>query len=188
MDVAIVYESLFGNTKTVAEAIAEGVQEADPAARVDLLPVAAASDEKIIGADLLIVGGPTHIMRMSSPRSREQGVLASEKSARDKGTQVHFEPGARGPGIREFLGSLPAAKDGSRAASFDTRLTYPLAGGAAKPIGRKLRQHGYAMAGKATGFFVTGGEGPLREGERDRARAWGAALAADVASRSARTD
>lgn len=187
MDVAIVYESLFGNTRSVAEAIADGVRQAAPDAQIDVLPVAEAPDDKIVSADLLIVGGPTHIRHMSSRRSRQQGVLGSEKTAKDKGTQLHVEPGAEGPGVREWLQELPVPGDGRAAASFDTRLVHPLAGGAAKSIGRKLRKQGYAMTGQATGFFVVGGEGPLRDGERDRARQWGAALAGDIARQSART-
>jgi len=184
MDVAIVYESMFGNTKAIAEAIGAGVRESEPRARVEVMAVSDATPDKIAAADLLVAGGPTHILRMSSEHTRQQGVEAGEKTAKSKGTEPHLEPGAQGPGIREWLESLPKCRPGSLAASFDTRLAYPLAGGAAKPIARQLRQRGYRIAGGATGFVVTGAEGPLREGEQERARVWGAALAAVLAGRS----
>jgi hypothetical protein len=52
-----------------------------------------------------------------------------------------------------------------------------MAGGAARSVARQLHKHGYQLAAKAEGFIVTGSEGPLRDGELDRARDWGAALA-----------
>ncbi|MEU9046294.1 MULTISPECIES: hypothetical protein [unclassified Kitasatospora] len=49
-------------------------------------------------------------------------------------------------------------------------------GGAAFGIARRLRRHGYVLLAKPDGFVVTGTNGPLREGEHGRARAWGATL------------
>ena len=118
---------------------------------------------------------------MTSKRSRIQGLHAAEKPARDKGDHVEEEPGADGPGAREWLDRAPLARPGNRAAAFDTRLPSALAGGAARPIARQLHRHGYQLAAKPEGFIVTGTEGPLREGELNRARAWGAALATQSA-------
>jgi hypothetical protein len=119
MDVAIVYESLFGNTREIAEAIAAGVREADLGARVQLLRVADATPGKIGDADFLIVGGPTHMTRMSTQRTRHGGVQTAEKAG-DQG-RAGLEPGAAGPGVREWLGSLPTAQPSTHAAAFDTR-------------------------------------------------------------------
>ena len=58
MDVAIVYESLFGNTREIAEAIAEGIAEAGPRADVACCRTAEAGPE-LPRADLLIAGAPT---------------------------------------------------------------------------------------------------------------------------------
>ena len=60
MEVAVVYESIFGNTRLVAETIAEGLRSADAGVQVALLPVANATDDKVGEVDLLVVGGPTH--------------------------------------------------------------------------------------------------------------------------------
>lgn len=58
------------------------------------------------------------------------------------------------------------------AAAFDTRVESRLAGSAARPASRQLRRRGYGLAGKPEGFIVTSSQGPLRQGELDRAREW----------------
>ena len=58
MKIAIVYESMFGNTHEVAEAISDGVQNVQPDADVACVPVAEAPPELIKDTDLLVVGGP----------------------------------------------------------------------------------------------------------------------------------
>jgi flavorubredoxin len=68
MKVAVVYESLFGNTRLVAEAIGDGIRTADPAADVRVTRTGATKLSDVEDACLLVVGGPTHMMRMSSPR------------------------------------------------------------------------------------------------------------------------
>ncbi len=180
MDAAVVYESLFGNTRAVAEAIAAGITDADPVARVMVMRVAEAKPGHVATAGLLVVGGPTHNTRMSSPRTRRSGLRSGEK-ARRKSHGWDVEPGAGGPGVREWLKALPAAREACWAAAFDTCLSYPVAGGAARPIARSLRRHGYRLAAAAEGFIVTGMGGPLRDGELERARSWGAALVRQAA-------
>ena len=175
MDVAVVYESLFGNTRLVAEAIADGIRAADPAARVSVTRTDATKLGPVDDACLLVVGGPTHMRRMSSPRSRQQGLQAARK-AKDQQSCAP-EPGTAGPGLREWLRALPPARLGAVAAAFDTRLESRLAGGAARSASRQLRRRGFGLAGQPAGFIVTGSHGPLRQGELDRAREWGAALA-----------
>ena len=181
MDVAIVYESLFGNTRSVAEAIADGVRQADPSAHVDLLPVAGAKTEQVARAQLLVVGGPTHMRGMTSDMTRRKGLESEEQAARDKGRAFAPESGAAGPGVRDWFGALPKAAPGAHAAAFDTRAGFRLAGGAAKKISQRLRRHGYDLVGRPAGFIIEGTEGPLRDGEREKAVAWGAALVGELA-------
>ncbi len=176
MDVAIVYESMFGNTHAVAKAIATGIRDADPAAHVALLPVGQAKVGDVAGAGLLIVGGPTHMRGMTSGTSRRKGLEAQEQHARGQGADFTHEPDAGGPGVRDWFGALPKAPAGRLAAAFDTRAGFRLAGGAARGIARQLRHHGYELAAPPEGFIITGTEGPLREGEIARAREWGATL------------
>jgi len=180
MEASVVYESMFGNTRQIAEAVADGIRDADPSARVTVARTGSAKPDEATAGYLLVVGGPTHMLRMSSPRSRQQGLQAAQKTA---GQPHHnLEPGAAGPGMREWLLALPPARPGRRAAAVDTRLPSRLAGGAARSAARELRKHGYQLAAGPEGFMVTGSEGPLRDGELDRARKWGAGLARQAAA------
>jgi hypothetical protein len=67
-------------------------------------------------------------------------------------------------------------KDGGNAAAFDTRLPSRMAGGAARGIARRLRRHGYHLVSDPEGFVVDDAYGPLRAGEIERAKEWGAQL------------
>jgi Flavodoxin len=174
MHVVVLFESLFGNTREVAEAIADGVRAADRTSEVVCLRVAEADLEVVGAADLLVVGGPTHIRGMTSGMSRKMGVTAEEK--KDEAEQHEIEPGAEGPGVRDWFGDLPKATEGTKAAAFDTRADARMAGGAAHGIARRLRHHGYDLVAEPEGFIIEGTEGPLRAGEPDRARTWGANL------------
>jgi hypothetical protein len=176
MKVTIVYESMFGNTHEVAQAIGDGVRDAHPDADVDCVPVGDAWPKQVDSADLLIVGGPTHIRGMTSGFSRKMGISGEEK-AEAKGEPTHdLEPDAEGPSLREWFEGLPKVKDGGQAAAFDTRLGSAMAGGAAHGIARRLRKHGYHLVSDPEGFVVDDAYGPLRGGEIERAKEWGARL------------
>jgi hypothetical protein len=110
------------------------------------------------------------MLAMSRATSRRKATEA----VKDKATGE--TRGVEGPGIREWLDALPRSESGHKAAAFDTRLPFPPAGGAAKPIARKLRRRGYSIVTGPKGFVVDEAEGPLRAGERDRAKIWGAGL------------
>ena len=185
MNIVIVYESLFGSTHEVADAVAEGAAQARPDATVTCLPVADATPERTADADLLLVGGPTHMHGMTSHMSRSMGLKTEAKEHAEQGTTGEHEPemDVESPGLRDWFHDLPKAGEGRRAAAFDTRADFRLAGGAAKGIARRLHRHGYALAAEPEGFVIEDTEGPLRDGERDRARAW----AADVVRAAAPT-
>ena len=106
------------------------------------------------------------------PQPPDGGEAAQE----DKGT--HVEPdAAEGPGLRTWLADLPDGQEG-RAAAFDTRLDKApwFTGVASRGIAKRLRRHGYKIVSTES-FLVEDSEGPLEEGELDRARGWGAELA-----------
>jgi flavorubredoxin len=168
MDVAIVYETLFGTTRSVADALAAGVQDADPQARVTVLPVDDVPSERIASAGLLLVGGPTHAFGMSR--------AATRRSGRQQDAAAAEAAHASATGVREWLDALPPAPAGALAAAFTTRVSNPLGGSAAKGIAKRLRKAGYELAAEPEGFVVTGTEGPLEDGELDRARRWAADL------------
>ena len=77
---------------------------------------------------------------------------------------------------KEFFQRLGAERYQGKAAAFDTKFEPRLAGSAAGKIARALRRLGFEPVGEPQHFFVTGMQGPLKEGELDRAREFGAQL------------
>jgi len=82
------------------------------------------------------------------------------------------------PSMRSWLAALPPGQ--GRAAAFETRLWWS-PGSAAAKILKGLEKVGYRPVGKGQRFIVKDKYGPLREGEIERARAWGAELARALA-------
>jgi hypothetical protein len=167
MRVLVVYESMFGNTEQVARAVADGLAGAlGIPASVHTAAVGAVAD--LTWVDVLVVGGPTHAFGMSRPESRRS---AAGQGAR--GATVDL-------GLREWLARFDRLE--VAAAAFDTRVgVRRLPGSAARGAHRLLRGLGCRMIAPAESFLVTGGRGPLKAGELERARRWGAQLAASVA-------
>jgi hypothetical protein len=173
MDVRIVFESMFGNTRAVAEAIAAGVRAADDRATVEVVPASEATGGKLDHVDLLVVGAPTHMMRTSSARTRRMAAQMAEKPPAKGGAPINLEPGATGAGVREWLDALPPAPaHAAVAAVFDTRLGHSWSGRAGRSIARRLRHHGYPVTDRRS-FIVGDMQGPLLDHELDRARSWG---------------
>ena len=170
MTAVVVYESMFGNTRAVAEAIADGLGDAVA------IPVAAAADaaSRISSASLLVVGGPTHAFGISRPQTR---ATAAETAAKPGSTR-RLEAGATGIGLREWIAALPPMA--GSAAAFDTRIAhYGGMGHAAPRLARMLRRHGLTLLCPPRSFFVTK-QDTLTDGQLEAARAWGSALAAQL--------
>ncbi|HEU4354538.1 MAG TPA: flavodoxin domain-containing protein, partial [Actinomycetota bacterium] len=110
MRALVIYESMFGNTAEMGEAVAAAL--ARHGIEVESGPISRFDAAALTGADLLVVGGPTHAHGMSSKGTRKAAV-------EDKRYPSDREADA-GPGIREWLSDLPAGS-GRLAASFDTR-------------------------------------------------------------------
>jgi hypothetical protein len=86
MRAVVVYESMYGNTHLVADAIATGLATA---CQVDVVPVERADRQVLDGADLVVVGGPTHAHGMTRASTREAAI------ARRAPPRQHTGPGAR---------------------------------------------------------------------------------------------
>lgn len=177
MRVLVLYESLFGNTGTVAESVAEGLRAAPPEAVVECRRVddPVAPDE----FDLVVLGAPTHFWGLTGTLSR---TMESQYERRLVGPRAPADDGAirkaaATSGMRALLAALPPGR-GRAAAAFDTCMTGPLTGGARRAIARGLEQAGYRLLAPPETFLVEAVAGPLRPGEAERARAWGAALGA----------
>ena len=171
MRALIVYESLYGNTHIVANSIAAGLR--DKACDVTVVPVSRATPEMAIHTDLLVAGGPTHVHGMTSGSTRRMAVEAAEKA----GSGLSLEPDATGPGLRDWLHDLRPAQ-AIPGAAFDTRLdgSPVLTGHASSSIAHRLRRHGYHLVVPAESFLVSK-QNALLEGEAERAKSWGEALA-----------
>jgi hypothetical protein len=63
-----------------------------------------------------------------------------------------------------------------RCCGFETRIWWS-PGSSARKISAELRAKGYSAASQDEKFVVTGKYGPLKKGELERARLWGASLA-----------
>jgi hypothetical protein len=165
----VVYESWFDNTRRIAEEVAAALA-AD--SEIDLRSV----DEPppLVHVDLLVVGAPTHIHGLSSVRSRKGAI---EQRGGDGDPEV---------GAREWIDRMPVSGV-ARVAVFDTRADKPelLVGSAAHTMARRLKRRGYRLAAKPESFLVEGTEGPLEEGELERAWEWGRMLANEVLSPTA---
>ncbi len=152
MKVLIVYDSVFGNTEKIAQVIGNAMGSQ---AEVNILRVGNVKQENLRGLDVLIVGSPTRA----------------------------FKPTKE---ITNFLKGFPKnGLKGVKVAAFDTRFTMSaieesrvlpffvrLFGYAAKPISNRLEKKGGELIIPPEGFFVEGVEGPLKEGEIERAASW----------------
>ena len=149
MKTIVLYDSVFGNTEKIAQAIGAALPAAAAVVRVT-----EAGEDTLAGVNLLIVGSPTRAFRPSE-------------------------------GMQNFLKRLPAGGlKGVKVAAFDTRMDVKevnnkiltvmvsIFGYAAKPIADGLVKRGGELILPPEGFIVKGGEGPLKEGELERAGAW----------------
>ncbi len=157
MKALVVYDSVFGNTEKVAQAMGEAL-----AAHADVTTcrVGDVTPEQLTGIDILVVGSPTRAFNAT-------------------------------PATTKWLRSLVKnSLQGVKVAAFDTRFNpeevnskvlnvmVKVFGYAAKPIGDKLSKKGGDLHLAPEGFFVLGTEGPLKEGELERAAAWAQKLLA----------
>lgn len=168
MHALVVYESMYGNTKMVADAIADGIGSP---AEVRVLQVSDARTEDVAACDLLVVGGPTHVHGISRISTRH---LAVDTVTGPEGELVD-ERNVEGEGLREWLGSLPGTR--LKAATFDTRIDAPalFTGRASKGIAKSLRNSGFEIVAEPESFLISK-ETHLLPGEEDRARKWGRML------------
>lgn len=160
MKALVAYDSAYGNTEQIARAIGQAL---GPEEEVQVLRVGAVAPEQISGLSLLIVGSPT---QKFSPTGATTRLLKSIPDGSLKGVKV---------------------------AAFDTRITEAeverikilnffvrIFGYAAEPIAKRLEKKGGKQVAAPAGFYVGGTEGPLLDGELDRAAAWAKEIAAAI--------
>ena len=129
MKALIVYESMFGNTRCVAEAIAAGMSDT---LAVEVVEAATAPGILPSDVDLLVVGGPTHAFGLSRPATRRSASQWRGSSV----TSIET-------GVREWLDRLAPVDRPVDVATFDTRVHWPpVPGSAARAAMRVLRAEG----------------------------------------------
>jgi flavodoxin len=147
MNILIVFDSLYGNTKKIAQTIGDAIGG-------QVLQVGKVSASDLKGLDLLILGSPTQQFRA---------------------TQA----------IKNFMGGIRKGElNGIKVTAFDTRLGMEdmpsrilppfvkIFGYAAAPIADSLVRKGGKLVAPPEGFLVKGMEGPLKDGEIERAANW----------------
>ena len=170
MQVLVVFESIFGNTEAIARAVGSGLATK---LETEVHEVGVAPRVLVEPTELLVVGGPTHAFGMSRLGTREAG-------AREAGDRLV----SQGIGVREWLDAFQFPRGGVAGAAFDTRIDRPrLPGAAANAIARRLRRAGVYPVISAESFYVSATDGPLLEGELERARQWGESLASTLVKR-----
>jgi flavodoxin len=150
MKALIVYDSVFGNTEKVAQAMGAALEGQ---AEVTAKRVGAVTAADLAGVDALLVGSPTRKFTAT-------------------------------PAIKDWIKGLASGSlQGVKVAAFDTRVAVTegpailkffvkLFGYAAEPMAKSLIKKGGVQAMAPAGFIVEGSEGPMREGEFERAAAW----------------
>jgi hypothetical protein len=182
MRALVVYESMFGNTQKVAEAVTAGLRRS---VETELVPVDRAPAPLLEPLDLLVVGGPTHAFSMTRERTREdavrQGAEVLQVSTGLREWIARLTPVADVRWSGGHGSALPAA--GGRAlATFDTRAEKArrLPGSAARAAAKHLRRLGYRTVVTPESFLVVDVAGPLVAGELERAREWGQRLGQEL--------
>ena len=143
MKVLVVYDSTYGHTEKIAQAIGDAIGG-------QVLRAGEVNPADLKGFDLLIVGSPTH-------------------------------GGHPTPEIYDLLKASPAL-EGVKVAAFDTRTVTIWNrifrfGYAAPRIARDLERNGGNLLVPPEGFVVLGIQGPLKDGELERAAGWAKGIA-----------
>ncbi|HWL76765.1 hypothetical protein [Microbacterium sp.] len=175
--VLIVYESMFGGTRRIAEAIADGIRATHD---VTVTPVTEAGPVPDDVA-LLIVGGPTHAHSLSRAATRAEAV---QWVLRDQ-LELELETRLGDPGIRDWLKKHEPRV--ARHVAFDTRADMPriFTGSAAAVIDKRLTRLGSERFAEPMSFLVDR-KSHLLSGEVERAWGWGIQLAALLEPAAAR--
>jgi flavodoxin len=145
MEVVVVYDSVYGNTKKVAEAMAQAIRST-LSREVPVVPVGKAIAAEQHSIDLLVIGSPTH---GALPTKAVQAFVKKLGAPADDGPRVAtFDTRLSWGFLRKY-------------------------GFAADKIAGELGGRGWTVLGAPGGFYVRGlKKGPLKKGELERAAHW----------------
>ena len=151
MRTLVIYDSFFGNTEQIAQAISQALSSPE---KVGLFRVSNVRPEHLTGVELLVVGSPTRGFRPT------EGIRDFLKGISSKGLA----------GVRVAAFDTRLATSDIKSAVL--RMLVNIGGYAAKPIAGRLKKKGGELIMPPEGFFVEGTEGPLKAGELERAADW----------------
>ncbi len=145
MKALVIFDSIFGNTKKIAETISNELGKDSK-----VLSVSDFNSKDLEGTNLIVVGSPI----------------------------IGWKPSEK---MGQFLSDLSEGQlKGIKAAVFDTRIKSFMSGDALKKISKELIRAGAEISVKPQAFFVKGKEGPLFEGEVNKAIEWAKSIKATL--------
>ena len=141
MKALVLYDSIYGNTKRIADVISSALGK-----DVKVVSVTDTNPKTLERIDLIVVGSPI----IAWKPSEKMGI---------------------------FLAGLSAGQlKGLQAATFDTRVKMFIHGDASKKISQALETAGAKIIVESQVFYVKGRQGPLFEGEVEKAAEWATAI------------
>jgi len=155
MKALVIYDTFFSNTEKIAQAVGRGL---GTDYEVSVVKVDAVKPEMLEGLDFLVVGSPT---RAFSPTPASKTFIRKLSANQLSGVKVtafdtRLPINEKTPGILRFLAGIFGYAD--------------------KPLLDELKKKGGVQVVPGEGFMVTDSEGPLAEGELERATEWGKAI------------
>ena len=148
MKTLVAYDSMYGNTGQIARSIGSAL-----AGEVKVVLASETNASELEGIDWLIVGSPTQGFRATKP---VQTLISGLSAGSLKGIDV-----------AAFDTRMPSEDVGR-----GLRFVMKVGGYAAPRIAKALEKKGGNLVASPEGFFVKGKEGPLKEGELERAVSW----------------
>jgi flavodoxin len=154
MKTFVIYDSAFGNTRQIAQAIGNALGSAN---EVEVHQVNEVQPEQLAGLELLVVGSPTQKFR---PLPTMTNLLQ------------RIPPNSlNGVKVAAFDTRISVKETKSAILNFFVKLSGPAAY-AAKHIADGLKKSGGELIVPPEGFLVDGTKGPLKPGELERAADW----------------
>jgi len=152
MKAAVIYDSVYGNTEKIAQAIGAGLAGDTKVVRIGYV-----NASELQAFDLLIVGSPVHGGRATSAIDAllTQFPVDSLEGKRVAAFDTRFESEEQGIGLRILMSVIRYA---------------------AEWIAKEMAKKGGRLVAEPEGFIVEQKEGPLKQGELERASMWAKAM------------
>lgn len=155
MKIMVVYDSFFGNTKQVAVAMGEVLKQSHDC---NVLHVGQCSVDELEKSELIIIGSPTRGFEPTKPIVNLMKTIIG--SSRITAAVATFDTRMDVKAVNNFVLTFLEKRRGNAGTTFKKM---------AERTGRKLLV-------EPEGFIVLESEGPMKDGEIDRAGEWAKSL------------